>query len=87
MEDIELTWYPDSMLYWATRRYNARKSVLYGLHYTILLGMFFSLIQLYEYTHAAFSIDTTAYGSTFYILTGFHGLHVLVGTLFLLVCL
>lgn len=49
------------------------------------LGVFFLFCQMYEYGHATFGFDSGAYGSTFYLLTGFHGFHVLVGTLMLMV--
>ncbi|MGD9810845.1 MAG: cytochrome c oxidase subunit 3 [Sphingobium sp.] len=58
-----------------------------GLILTILLGMLFTSIQAYEYAHAPFAFGTTPYGSAFYMATGFHGFHVLVGTIFLIVCL
>lgn len=54
---------------------------------TILLGLYFSFLQLFEYNESFFSIRDSIYGSTFFISTGFHGLHVLIGTLFLLICL
>jgi heme/copper-type cytochrome/quinol oxidase subunit 3 len=68
-------------------RYNARYIVAIALALTIILGLLFTYIQLYEYKHAKFSISTTVYGSLFYIITGFHGLHVLIGTIILAVCL
>jgi len=65
-----------------------RKSVKTGLILTVLLGAVFSLFQAYEYAHATFPfIDSNIYGSTFYMATGFHGFHVLIGTVFLAVCL
>ena len=57
------------------------------LFFTVLLGVYFSMLQAYEYVEASFSIADAAYGSTFYMATGFHGLHVLIGTTFLLICL
>ena len=58
-----------------------------GLVFTILLGASFSAIQIFEYSHAAFGFAGNIYGATFYMATGFHGFHVFVGTIFLLVCL
>lgn len=58
-----------------------------GLIITVLLGIYFTMLQGLEYYEASFSFADGVYGSTFFIATGFHGLHVLVGTLFLLVCL
>ena len=53
---------------------------------TQMLGALFLLLQIYEYIHASFTITDSVYGSVFYMLTGFHGFHVLVGTIFLAVC-
>lgn len=53
---------------------------------TIILGIYFTFLQGYEYYESSFSFRDRAYGSTFFIATGFHGIHVLVGTSFLFVC-
>lgn len=58
-----------------------------SLFITILLGIYFSILQAYEYIEASFNITNAVYGSTFFIATGFHGLHVLIGTTFLIICL
>lgn len=58
----------------------------HGLGLTILLGVYFTILQAMEYMEASFRFADSVYGSTFYLATGFHGLHVLVGTLFLIVC-
>jgi len=58
-----------------------------GLLLTVLLGFYFTALQALEYYEASFSMADGVYGSTFFIATGFHGLHVIVGTIFLLVCL
>nr|YP_009564770.1 cytochrome c oxidase subunit III [Henosepilachna vigintioctopunctata]QAY82221.1 cytochrome c oxidase subunit III [Henosepilachna vigintioctopunctata] len=54
---------------------------------TVMLGIYFSLLQMIEYLEASFSISDSVYGSTFFMTTGFHGLHVLIGSMFLLICL
>ena len=56
-----------------------------NLNYAIRAGILFSLVQLMEYKGAAFTIADRVFGSSFFTLTGFHGLHVLVGTLILYV--
>nr|UFZ12987.1 cytochrome c oxidase subunit III [Protohermes flavinervus] len=58
-----------------------------GLFFTVILGIYFTTLQAYEYIEASFSIADSVYGSTFFMATGFHGLHVIIGTSFLLVCL
>nr|AII41662.1 cytochrome c oxidase subunit III [Allopsontus sp. 2 JZ-2014] len=58
-----------------------------GLFLTITLGIYFTIIQMYEYMEAPFTIADAIYGTTFFVATGFHGLHVLIGTTFLLMCL
>lgn len=56
-----------------------------SLGVTIFLGLFFTAIQGLEYVTGPFNISDSVYGSVFYMLTGFHGIHVLIGTLFLIV--
>ena len=63
-----------------------------GLALTVILGACFTALQVYEYTHAAFAFGdpnggANLYGATFFMATGFHGFHVVVGTIFLAVCL
>ena len=66
---------------------NDRRGLKWGLILTILLGACFTCVQAFEYHHAAFSFAGNIYGATFFMATGFHGFHVLVGTIFLIVCL
>nr|YP_009694512.1 cytochrome c oxidase subunit III [Eurydema oleracea]QEI26497.1 cytochrome c oxidase subunit III [Eurydema oleracea] len=58
-----------------------------SLMLTVMLGIYFTILQAYEYNEASFCISDSIYGSCFYMATGFHGLHVIIGTIFLLVCL
>ena len=62
-----------------------REGLKKGLWLTILLGILFTSIQAYEYAHAPFGFGGNTYSSAFYMATGFHGFHVLVGTIFLIV--
>ena len=64
-----------------------REGLKLGLWATIALGVLFTCIQAYEYLHAPFGFGGSTYSSAFYMATGFHGFHVLVGTIFLIVCL
>ena len=64
-----------------------RDGLIKGLWLTIGLGILFSAIQAYEYSVAPFPFGGLNYGSAFYMATGFHGFHVIVGTIFLIVCL
>jgi cytochrome c oxidase subunit III len=64
-----------------------REGLKWGLILTVALGALFTCVQAYEYGHAAFGFKGHIYGSTFFMATGFHGAHVLIGTIFLLVCL
>ncbi|MBI3435117.1 MAG: cytochrome c oxidase subunit 3 [Proteobacteria bacterium] len=64
-----------------------REGLKWGLICTILLGLTFTAVQAYEYAHAAFNFKGNIYGATFFMATGFHGAHVIIGTIFLIVCL
>ena len=70
----------------ALREGNQRGLIL-GLWFTVILGICFTGLQALEYSEAAFSFRGGIYGSTFFMATGFHGFHVIVGTIFLSVCL
>jgi cytochrome c oxidase subunit 3 len=76
-----VTWAHHALLH------NDRKGLIKGLWLTILLGGTFTCVQAYEYAHAAFNYSGNIYGATFFMATGFHGAHVLIGTTFLIVCL
>jgi cytochrome c oxidase subunit III len=58
-----------------------------GLWLTIILGVLFTALQAVEYAEAPFAFKNLNYGSAFFMATGFHGFHVIVGTIFLAVCL
>ena len=66
---------------------NNRKDLKTGLWLAIALGALFTAFQAYEYSHAAFGFSGNIYGANFFMATGFHGFHVLIGTIFLGVCL
>nr|YP_010693425.1 cytochrome c oxidase subunit III [Gonopsimorpha nigrosignata]WCB99307.1 cytochrome c oxidase subunit III [Gonopsimorpha nigrosignata] len=78
---MTVTWAHHSMM--SNKFHETNKS----LTLTVMLGMYFSLLQVYEYKEAGFCISDSIYGSCFYVMTGFHGIHVIIGTLFLLICL
>jgi len=65
-----------------TRKYKLSTS---SLIITIILGIYFTILQLFEYFETTFSLNDSIYGSTFFIATGFHGLHVIVGSTFLII--
>src|SRR5208282_1412281 len=72
-----VTWAHHALLH------NDRNGLKVGLLLTILLGVTFTSIQAWEYAHAPFAFANSIYGSTFFMATGFHGAHVLIGTIFL----
>nr|UEV87064.1 cytochrome c oxidase subunit 3 [Grifola frondosa] len=62
-----------------------RKDAILGTLLSIVLAIIFTCLQYYEYSEAAFTISDSIYGTTFYASTGLHGLHVIIGTIFILV--
>lgn len=64
-----------------------REDVIKALALTVGLGMTFTALQALEYSHAGFAFTDGVYPSAFFMATGFHGFHVIVGTIFLAVCL
>jgi cytochrome c oxidase subunit 3 len=76
---VTVTW-----AHWGLKQ-GKRRQLEIGLILTILLGLTFLGLQAHEYLDAAFSIRTGIYGATFYMLTGFHGLHVTLGAIMLTV--
>ena len=65
---------------------NTRRDLINGLLLAAALGVLFTFFQAYEYSHAAFGFAGNIYGASFFMATGFHGAHVIIGTIFLLVC-
>jgi cytochrome c oxidase subunit III len=76
-----VTWAHHALLH------NDRRGLKIGLWLTILLGATFTCVQGWEYAHAPFAFKHSIYGATFFMATGFHGAHVIIGTIFLIVCL
>lgn len=80
---VTLTW-----AHWGLKK-NNRSQLLLGMFATIALGLLFFALQAYEYIHAyaelGLTLNSGIYGSTFYMLTGFHGFHVTIGTIMLIV--
>nr|YP_009859731.1 cytochrome c oxidase subunit III [Allorhynchium sp. YN]QKK69212.1 cytochrome c oxidase subunit III [Allorhynchium sp. YN] len=66
--------------------FNKMKMSYYSLINTIMLGIIFSFFQFIEYKEAPFTISDSCFGSIFFLTTGFHGIHVIIGTLFLIIC-
>ena len=64
-----------------------RNGLKWGLILTVILGACFTVLQAIEYSHAHFAFAGNIYGGSFFMATGFHGAHVIIGTIFLLVCL
>ena len=77
---ISLTW-----AHYAILAKNRLES-LNGLAVTIAAGILFLGLQLFEYIEAPFTISSSVYGSIFFLMTGFHGFHVMMGLAFIVVC-
>nr|WNH21887.1 cytochrome c oxidase subunit III [Monacanthus tuckeri] len=78
---VSVTWAHHSLIE------GRRAQAIQGLTITILLGAYFTFLQALEYHDAPFTIADGVYGSTFFVATGFHGLHVMIGSTFLAICL
>nr|AOY39505.1 cytochrome c oxidase subunit 3 [Scolytinae sp. BMNH 1039990] len=78
---LTITWAHHSLME------NNYKQTLQGLALTVILGFYFTILQGFEYLEAPFTIADSAYGTVFFMTTGLHGMHVMVGSTFLLVCL
>nr|YP_009414959.1 cytochrome c oxidase subunit III [Allocebus trichotus]AIW64356.1 cytochrome c oxidase subunit III [Allocebus trichotus]AIW64369.1 cytochrome c oxidase subunit III [Allocebus trichotus] len=78
---VSITWAHHSLME------GSRTSMLQSLFITIILGIYFTLLQASEYLDTSFTISDGIYGSTFFMATGFHGLHVIIGSTFLTICL
>nr|NP_996544.1 cytochrome c oxidase subunit III [Ornithodoros porcinus]BAD12474.1 cytochrome oxidase III [Ornithodoros porcinus] len=74
---ISITWAHHSLI---MKNY---KNTTLALAITVILGLIFTGLQSWEYIQASFSISDSIYGTTFFMSTGFHGLHVIIGTSFL----
>nr|WOW98988.1 cytochrome c oxidase subunit III [Cixiini sp.] len=76
-----ITWAHHSMIL------NKFKMTNKALMLTISLGFYFSILQSWEYSQSSFTLADSIYGASFFMSTGFHGIHVIVGTIFILICL
>ena len=66
-------------------KYGARGRAINGFLTTLALAFFFLIVQHYEFRNAPFSINDSVYGSIFFFITGFHGIHVIIGTLLIFI--
>nr|YP_009937390.1 cytochrome c oxidase subunit III [Trigonopterus triradiatus]QNT26887.1 cytochrome c oxidase subunit 3 [Trigonopterus triradiatus] len=78
---LSITWSHHSLME------NNYHQALCSLFITVFLGFYFTMLQMYEYKEAPFTIADSVYGTTFFMTTGLHGLHVIIGSVFLFVCL
>nr|ARH54824.1 cytochrome c oxidase subunit 3 [Trigonopterus sp. 6 AH-2016] len=78
---LSITWSHHSLME------NDYHQAIHSLFITVSLGFYFTLLQMFEYKEAPFTIADSVYGTTFFMTTGLHGLHVIIGSIFLFVCL
>nr|WHN64150.1 cytochrome c oxidase subunit III [Chalcopteryx rutilans] len=78
---VTVTWAHHSLME------NNQSQAMQGLFFTVVLGLYFTALQGFEYWEAPFTIADSVYGSCFFVATGFHGIHVIIGTTFLAVCM
>nr|YP_009443866.1 cytochrome c oxidase subunit III [Amphigerontia montivaga]ATU07087.1 cytochrome c oxidase subunit III [Amphigerontia montivaga] len=76
---VSITWAHHALLK------NNYSQTIQAMVITIILGLYFTLLQAYEYVEASFTIADSIYGSSFFMATGFHGLHVIIGTIFIII--
>nr|YP_010849311.1 cytochrome c oxidase subunit III [Krisna quadrimaculosus]WGG89451.1 cytochrome c oxidase subunit 3 [Krisna quadrimaculosus] len=76
---MSITWAHNSML---MNKINMTKQ---SMLITMILGVYFTIIQMMEYYETSFSMADSIYGSTFFMMTGFHGIHVMIGTVFIII--
>lgn len=77
---ITITWAHHALIEKNHKQTNQRLII------TIILGIYFTILQAFEYYESIFTIRDSIYGSCFFIATGFHGIHVIIGTTFILIC-
>nr|AWV83346.1 cytochrome oxidase subunit III [Muda kuroiwae] len=78
---LTITWSHHSLIN------NYYEEFMYSIIITIMLAIYFTILQMYEYYESPFCISDSVYGSTFFVATGFHGIHVIIGTTFIIICL
>nr|YP_010175155.1 cytochrome c oxidase subunit III [Olidiana longisticka]QSJ61361.1 cytochrome c oxidase subunit III [Olidiana longisticka] len=76
---MSITWAHNTLL---TKNWT---TTMQGIMITVTLGIYFTIIQAMEYMEATFCISDSIYGSSFFMITGFHGIHVIIGTMFIMV--
>nr|WRK21497.1 cytochrome c oxidase subunit III [Nionia sp.] len=76
---ISMTWAHNALL---KKEFN---QMMQSMILTSFLGIYFTILQSYEYVESSFCISDSIYGSTFFMSTGFHGIHVIIGTMFIII--